>query len=311
VVDEASPGVTSAAAAAFAQSPLIVTARRLFVLRIVQLVLSVASSLVFMSASAAAGVSWSDRLDLIAKASTVLWLAVGAIGLGLLVPFSRALAATPAARLLRTALTLAAVGLLLAALQGIDDFAHTNIVPVGRSVAGQLTFLLDFGLYVAFDIYFWLAITRVASRIPHGFGPAYFGLLAIRVLLSLTLAFLPVELTSKLYENSELYLAFRSFRLLLNLAEDLLVIAVLWRLIQHGTTAPTAGAAGGPAPVADSTRDLVVGGLWLGGGGLVTVVSYAAAESGGHFVITTGAIAYGLFRLGRGLLRGGSSASPR
>jgi hypothetical protein len=53
-----------------------------------------------------------------------------------------------------------------------------------------------------------------------------------------------------------------------------------------------------------ANRDLTVGGAWLLGGLLVTFVSYSMAASspgGGHYVIATGAMLYGLLRLIRGL----------
>jgi hypothetical protein len=56
-----------------------------------------------------------------------------------------------------------------------------------------------------------------------------------------------------------------------------------------------------------ANRDLTVGGLWLLGGLLVTIVSYSLAASspnGGHFIIATGAMLYGALRLFRGLKAG-------
>jgi hypothetical protein len=53
-----------------------------------------------------------------------------------------------------------------------------------------------------------------------------------------------------------------------------------------------------------SDNDFVVGGAWLLGGLLVTIVSYsfvATSPGGGHYIIATGAIVYGVFRLFRGL----------
>jgi len=54
-------------------------------------------------------------------------------------------------------------------------------------------------------------------------------------------------------------------------------------------------------------RDLTVGGAWLLGGLLVTVVSYGLAASspgGGRYVIASGAVLYGAIRLIRGLKAG-------
>ena len=56
-----------------------------------------------------------------------------------------------------------------------------------------------------------------------------------------------------------------------------------------------------------ANRDFTVGGIWLLGGLLVTLVSYGMAASspgGGHFIIATGAMLYGALRLIRGLKAG-------
>ncbi len=61
----------------------------------------------------------------------------------------------------------------------------------------------------------------------------------------------------------------------------------------------------GPPP-GSSGNDLVVGSIWLVGGLAVTIGSFAVASGGsggGHYFVTTGAIAYGLARVIRGLTR--------
>jgi len=53
-----------------------------------------------------------------------------------------------------------------------------------------------------------------------------------------------------------------------------------------------------------ANRDFTLGAAWLIGGILVTAVSYSIAANsptGGHYLIATGAIVYGLFRVIRGL----------
>jgi hypothetical protein len=58
-------------------------------------------------------------------------------------------------------------------------------------------------------------------------------------------------------------------------------------------------------------NDILIGALWLVGGLAVTAGSFSMAHGagGGRYVVTTGAIAYGLVRLFRGLA--GSSAGNR
>jgi hypothetical protein len=69
------------------------------------------------------------------------------------------------------------------------------------------------------------------------------------------------------------------------------------------------GAVVAPPPLAlsppSSGNDLVVGSIWLVGGLAVTIGSFAVASGpgGGHYFVTTGAIAYGLVRVIRGLSR--------
>lgn len=291
------------------RSPLAAAARRLLVLRIVEIVLYVAGSLLFALVSSADLLPVADSVAHVVRAYSALWLLLEAIGLGLLVPFARSLATTPSARLARAALTLAAICFLWSALQGFEDLTGTDILPASGTVAGHLTLVSIIGLHASLDVCFWLAATRVASRVPSSLGPAYFSLLALRVAISLLLALMPLDIASRLYASSVLSLGLTLFRIGTNVAGSLLVVLVLWRLVQHGAAA-AAGPPADPVTAVDGTRDLVVGGLWLGAGLLVTVASYAAAGPGSHFVVTTGAIVYGLVRIGRGLVRGSHGPSP-
>ncbi len=92
-----------------------------------------------------------------------------------------------------------------------------------------------------------------------------------------------------------------------------------WRSHDRGSAAPAPQSSVQPrqrtplehlhsqAHARSANRDLTVGGAWLVGGLLVTVVSYGLAVSspgGGHFVIATGAMLYGALRLFRGLRAG-------
>ncbi len=55
------------------------------------------------------------------------------------------------------------------------------------------------------------------------------------------------------------------------------------------------------AAQAAAKREMLMGVLWLGGGGIVTLITYSAASSGGAYAVFWGAIAYGGFRLLRGI----------
>jgi len=53
--------------------------------------------------------------------------------------------------------------------------------------------------------------------------------------------------------------------------------------------------------MARAKRNMIVGGLWCGGGAAVTAVTYANASGGGTYVVTWGAIIFGGFQFLKGL----------
>jgi len=55
-----------------------------------------------------------------------------------------------------------------------------------------------------------------------------------------------------------------------------------------------------PQPVPEGRKEMIRGGLWCGGGLLVTLISYLAAGPGGTYMFASGAIAFGAFQLFRG-----------
>jgi len=55
-------------------------------------------------------------------------------------------------------------------------------------------------------------------------------------------------------------------------------------------------------PHGKASRDMVVGGLWCGGGILVTAATYSSAAGGGSYVVAWGAILFGGLQFLRGLL---------
>lgn len=48
-------------------------------------------------------------------------------------------------------------------------------------------------------------------------------------------------------------------------------------------------------------KDMLYGGLWLGGGLLITIITYSNARGGGSYVVTWGAIIFGGIQFFRGL----------
>jgi hypothetical protein len=53
----------------------------------------------------------------------------------------------------------------------------------------------------------------------------------------------------------------------------------------------------------EGRKNMLYGGLWCGGGTLVTVLSYAMAEGGGSFVLAWGAIIFGGIQFLRGAMQ--------
>jgi len=58
-------------------------------------------------------------------------------------------------------------------------------------------------------------------------------------------------------------------------------------------TAPTGHSPQDTTALAIAHRNMVVGGLWCGGGILVTLLTFAAASGGGSYVVAWGAILFG------------------
>ncbi|HET6990977.1 MAG TPA: hypothetical protein VFJ43_06620 [Bacteroidia bacterium] len=55
----------------------------------------------------------------------------------------------------------------------------------------------------------------------------------------------------------------------------------------------------------EGRNDMIIGGLWIAGGLILTIGSYmAVSESGGHYFITYGPIIYGVIRFFRGVAKG-------
>lgn len=92
---------------------------------------------------------------------------------------------------------------------------------------------------------------------------------------------------------------------LLNRASHGREFAGWWRTRDKLPAAQSAASPSHPQVRARSAnRDLTMGGAWLVGGLLVTIVTYSMVANnpnGGHYFIATGAILYGAFRVFRGL----------
>ena len=214
-------------------------------------------------------------------------------GTAMLVWFTRGRRGTTARGVSQAALALIAV-LLVSEIVGTAGGLASFDSSLGRGF--DAAFLLAYG---AFEVCLWLALVRSRSALRR-FSAAYYVLIAAHAALSFQ-RMLPKEMIFRARGVAS-FLHWSSFGI--GLAESLVLIVALRELARAGE------ARTGDAPSSAPARDLLIGSLWLGGGLLVTLVSYGAASSstgGGHYVITTGAIAYGLVRLIRGL---GRAAAP-
>lgn len=52
---------------------------------------------------------------------------------------------------------------------------------------------------------------------------------------------------------------------------------------------------------AEGRRDMLIGGLWIAGGLVITIGTYMAAQGGGRYLITYGPIIYGVIRFFKGV----------
>jgi hypothetical protein len=282
-------------------------AKGLFVLGVVDLGVYV---LTFAMASLS-GMLGDGFSDAFFRVENIVWLLFQAAGIALLVPMVRGQKGGAAASLLRTALWLAVVNLVVSVLQSVEVFGGPSL-HLGWDGLGLVFYATFLSLSVAFDFVFWFGLKRIAGEggaVVAWMTPSYLTLRAVAVSISFVRIALPFETARAILFEGPLALPFRVFTPVLHIAFAVIPVVVLHRLHTVGVAGMPGGA---PAPE-DSVkeraqRDLLIGGLWLGGGLLVTVLSYAAASSGGggRYVVTTGAIVYGLVRVVRGMTRLGA-----
>lgn len=245
------------------------------------------------------------RLELPRPAASVaLSLLLGLLGFALLVPFALGRRGTPAHGAVRVAVVLAALGLSFNLLWSLELLGSVNLLRSHgaiRTAVGVVSYAVAVGLQLAF----WRALVRSGGGRP-GWSVAFHALVAVSLSTWLLRMFLPFAVYRDLFLGTALGTALSAVRFVVAVARQLLPILVLREDCVAGRAGPSA--TDGPdaptashAPAEARSRDLLVGALWLGGGLAVTVISYSAASGGGRFVVTTGAIVYGAFRVLRGL----------
>lgn len=277
-------------------------ARGLLFLRIAQLGFYLVGMLFFQVAVGTRALFGSESFELALRVQEVIWYALDVAGVALLVPFVAGRRETRAKSVSRAALALATVSLAIGTLQLVDSFGGPKLFAFGGDPdAARLFNAGNYGVFVAFEVCFWLAITRSAAHVPRALSPVFYLMLALSSAFALSRMLLPFDAYGELFVTGTWAPAFPWLRMALVSARMLCPILVLYSLTRGGAEAQ----AGAPADAQEpsGTRDLIVGSLWLGGGALVTAASYSAASGGGRYVVTTGAIVYGLWRIVRGLMR--------
>lgn len=246
---------------------------------------------------------------------TVLLVSAGgslAFDLAALVLVGR-LAATPAVRASSgAALARAAFG--LTALTLVLDIASAVTMRVGGASAvvhdvDKLLVTVSVVVGTASSMCLWIAVTRLlAPRVPRAMTVAYVVVLSLALVATLPTVLVPRSVLQVTLGSTEIVGAISLARFVLfNVARA----GVIWLFVKLASSAESleVGVSGGayvaadPSPARTPQRDVVVGALWLVGGVLVSVLSFSLASDGGggRYVITTGAIAYGLVRVVRGL----------
>ena len=274
-------------------------AHRLFVFRCAQLGWIVAYSLLFSGVLSSLGAtSFNDAVVAIG----VVWMAFGVAEIFLLAGYRREIGGHPAAGLLRASLVLTGVSVAFSAVQLVSTLGGPALLVFPGDLGRVVMTGIYLSLALAFDFTFWLALERLLGPLLEpALRRAFFALRLAAAALS-AVPLLPFELYRELTFTGG-FARFQSWvRLALLVAWTVPVLAALRRLSARAAVPVTQAW----TPEAEASRDLLVGGIWLAGGLLVTLISYGAASGGGgRYVVTFGPILYGVVRVARGLSRRG------
>jgi hypothetical protein len=256
--------------------------------------------------SNAYGSSFYETFERITSAGWVLLSAASA----LLVAMLARSAGTPAAGMAWGAFAVAAVDTALSVVFAIEAFLNVRLMAPVTQALGHAPFSgAMLAMALAFDVLFWLVLVRLGrGRLTVNWTILYGALRGVSLLLALP-SLMPYEMYREVVlQSNVLGPALTWGRLVMAAAHSVVVIFALVLVARTQTAAPDEAAPMAPPGKASPQRDMLVGGLWLGGGLMVTLVSFASASGGGRYLVTTGAIAYGLVRLIRGLMRMGQTS---
>jgi hypothetical protein len=237
------------------------------------------------------------------------WLALAVGEATLLGGYWREVRPHPAARQLGVAVVLAAITAFVAGLETLHTFGGPAILRFRTEPLRTIWDAFYWARGLGLDVALWLALEGLVPgksfRDARSLRDAFYGFrLAAGALAAIWL--LPADAYRPLLHSRPFLAVYPWLRVGLQVAWSVPVLVVLRALSKGSYAEPGAREVRGVA-IAPRTgsHDLVVGGLWLAGGLLVTTVTFALAENagGGHYVVSVGPIAYGLVRIARGLAR--------
>jgi hypothetical protein len=255
-------------------------AHRLLVLRCVQLVVILGERLLVSVFGLGGGGLSSFRL------TSAVWLLLSAVELGLVIAFSRELGTHRAAGRMRLAAGfLAAETLFTVVMQGAFILGISSRVDL-FDLPSALSWGLPMALGLAFDLSFWFGLHQVVGDDPQrgALTAAYLFTRLLSLARRLFVALAPLSMRREVLAHP----VFSYGTLTLVVAANGLVIYLLHRVSVSARPGEAEAAPDGVPVAGEGQNDLLWGAVWLGGG---------------RYMVTTGAIAYGIVRLFRGLTR--------
>jgi hypothetical protein len=278
--------------------------RAILVLRSIELAFMLASRVAILAISA----SSTSLFAIYDRVTSITWALLSISGLALIAMLARNLGSHPAAKTAWWAVGLATLDTAVSLFFTLESLVGSSLLSAVFDALGHAAVTGPMmALGIAFDVLFWLLLVRLGQgALTASWSIVYAALRGSALLLALP-SLLPHATYRALFIDSPFGTALNWSRFAFAFAHGLTVILALSRVarVQPGAagealTLPTQAKA-------SPQRDMIVGGLWLAGGLIVTLASYSLASSGGggKYLITTGAIAYGLARLVRGLIKSG------
>jgi hypothetical protein len=275
-------------------APRSLGARRLFVFRCIELGWFVVRAVVL---SPQLVIAMGLGLGVL-RGAQIVSLLLAATQVALLGSLAAEVGARPAAGPLRVTIGLGIVGLVVSALGLVARLGGLNLLLVPGEHGYVITVSFYVALYMAFDVALWITLARLlGDAMTRPLHAAFFSLRFADAALSVLGAVFMGAFRAGGLAQLDMWLGTA-----LRVAWCAVVLVALHLLSQRASTVEASGAPE-PASAPSGKTDLVVGGVWLGGGLLVTLASYSSASGSGRYVITTGAIAVGIARIFRGLMR--------